>query len=183
MPASLLAIQEIGQGQLWELWWHKRRWGSAPKMRRFLAHACVLCRFRSLFFVRFAGLSVRCCFQPREVHKSRLRRDFVLQSCAVRGHCANCIQQSRVVTEPQRRQRVNMLCADLDSLPAILFSRLKLRLILDARDSHLCPPPTTLAWGPEFCNNLLWSQLLCVAFPTAAPTFSGTALPAALLQG
>ena len=30
----------------------------------------------------------------------------------------SCIQQSRVVTEPLRSQRDNMLCSDLDSLPA-----------------------------------------------------------------
>ena len=39
------------------------------------------------FFVPFAGLSGRGLFQPREAHKSCLRRDFVLQSFAVRGHC------------------------------------------------------------------------------------------------
>ena len=63
----------------------------AEKIRRFLAHACVLCRFRSIFFAPVAVRSVRWCFQPGEVHKSRLRRDFVLQSYAVRCHCANCL--------------------------------------------------------------------------------------------
>ena len=98
----------------------KGSWKNAPMSGAGVRFMPVLVPFVSYGLHFFL---VRGCFQPREVHKSCLRRYFVLQSFAVGGHCVNCIQQSGVVTEPQRCQKVNTLCVDLDFVPAhVIFA-------------------------------------------------------------
>ena len=138
--------------------------------------------FRPHFFVHFSGLSGRELFEPREVHNSRLRRDFVLQSFAVAGHCVNCIKQSSVVAEPKRSQRINMLCADFNSLPANFVFASQASLDLRCQGLTLLATSHNLRVGAGVLQHLV-SQVLLLALPTATRTLAGTASAGSLVAG
>ena len=87
-------------------------------MRRFPAHACVLCRFWSLF-VRTVYQSFSSCVFPATRGQQKLSAAvlFPAKLCGRRPLC-ELHSAIGVVTEPQHSQRVNTLCVDLDFVHA-----------------------------------------------------------------